>query len=60
MDIAIRVKRYQFEKSTRKLKSVDKSVRELNSFEQNARNLQKGPFLQGRNGRRDPCRKFPV
>ena len=60
MDIAIRVKSFQFEKSARKMNSFGKSARELSGLEQNAWNLQKGPSLQVRNGRCDPCRKFPV
>ena len=50
MKIAIRGETFQFEQNVKKWSRV----------EQNARNLQKGPFLQGRNGRRDPCRKSPV
>ena len=38
----------------------EKSLRMLNSSEQNVQSLQKDPFLQGRNGHRDPCQKFPL
>jgi len=50
MKIAIRGETFQFEQNVKKWSRV----------EQNARNLQKGPFLQGRNERRDPWRKFSV
>ena len=50
MKIAIRGETFQFEQNVKKWSRV----------EQNARNLQKGPFLQGRNERRDPWQKFPV
>ena len=50
MKIAICGETFQFEQNVKKWSRV----------EQNARNLQKGPFLQGRNGCRDPGRKSPV
>ena len=50
MNVAIRAESFQFEQNVKKWSRV----------EQNARNLQKGAFLQGRNGCRDPGRKSPV
>ena len=50
MKVAICGENFQFEQNVKKWSRV----------EQNARNLQKGPFLQGRTGCRDPCRKSPV
>jgi hypothetical protein len=47
-------------RSVAKVFSLKRNVQKLMRVEQNMRNLQKGPFLQGGNGHRDPWRKFPV